>query len=135
MELSVRAELLAAQQEGKVVDDGQAVGPQRHLRPLQLPPHLEGGGAETTGTHKSHDLNLNLASLTFRLRLRLCLTCYCDFLLQTTKPDSVLSVLVFDVVFHLFVFFFWSFYCEALWSVLCCLFLSAWSGMFWSSLA
>lgn len=55
MELSVRAQLLAAQQEGKVVDDRQAVGAQRHLRALQLPPHLReqrtgenAKGAETT---------------------------------------------------------------------------------------
>lgn len=46
MELSVGPQLLSAQQEGEVVDDGQAVGSQRHLRPLQLPPHL-GEKAET----------------------------------------------------------------------------------------
>ena len=42
MELSVGPQLLPAQQEGKVVYDGQAVGSQRHLRALQLPPHLRG---------------------------------------------------------------------------------------------
>lgn len=51
MELPVRPQLLSAQQEGKVVDDSQAVGSQWHLRALQLPPHLkeQDTGEKATG--------------------------------------------------------------------------------------